>query len=224
MVSEASWKARTVRSGDYVTDIDRGQFCHSVRFMARAWSWTPAKVYRFLGRLADHEMIEKRNSTETAPYVITICNYDEYQGERNSADAKPEQHRNSTETEKKKVIREEEKEKVRTPLPPKRGEDKSDADALEILSGVMPRDVAEAYAAHRRAKRAKLTKRAAELIAKALFGHPNPASVVEASIANGWTGVFPERWRPPRDGPEERPRFDVAAVLRELKEAERKAS
>lgn len=63
----------------------------------------------------------------------------------------------------------------------------------DILSGVLSQETADAFIEHRRAKRAKLTPHAAELIAKKLAEHPNPDAVVETSIMQGWTGVFPER-------------------------------
>ncbi|MDP0496390.1 MAG: helix-turn-helix domain-containing protein [Verrucomicrobiota bacterium JB024] len=53
------------------------------------------------------------------------------------------------------------------------------------------------YVDHRKAKRAKLTDRAIELITKKLQGLSPPAAdqCLELSIENGWTGVFPERVR-----------------------------
>lgn len=63
----------------------------------------------------------------------------------------------------------------------------------EILLSVLSPETADAFIEHRRAKRAKLTDQAATLIAKKLAGHPNPDAVVEESIANGWTGVFPHQ-------------------------------
>ncbi|MBM3603585.1 MAG: helix-turn-helix domain-containing protein [Alphaproteobacteria bacterium] len=61
----------------------------------------------------------------------------------------------------------------------------------ELLTVLSP-EVADAYIEHRRIKRAKLSAHAAQLIAKKLINHPNPDAVVEQSIAQGWTGVFPE--------------------------------
>ena len=65
-------------------------------------------------------------------------------------------------------------------------------EVLQALSQVLSPDVAQAFIDHRKAKRAKLTPHAARLIARKLAGHPDPDAVAEASIANGWTGVFPE--------------------------------
>lgn len=75
-------------------------------------------------------------------------------------------------------------------------------DARGVLCAVLSEGVADAFLDHRKAKRAALTARAAELIVRKLAGHPNPDAVVEKSIMNGWTGVFPESvdaaagWKP----------------------------
>lgn len=65
-------------------------------------------------------------------------------------------------------------------------------DVREILLSVLSPEAADDYIDHRKAKRAKLTARAASLIAKKLEHHPDPDAVVRESVANGWTGVFPE--------------------------------
>ncbi len=53
------------------------------------------------------------------------------------------------------------------------------------------------YLDHRKAKRSSVTPKAAELIAKKLFGLARHEAdrCLELSIENGWTGVFPERSR-----------------------------
>lgn len=72
-----------------------------------------------------------------------------------------------------------------TPLPPK------GADIRAILCEVLSESVADDFIDHRKAKRAKLTARAAKMIADDLRLHPSPDDVVKLSIKNGWTGVFP---------------------------------
>lgn len=49
------------------------------------------------------------------------------------------------------------------------------------------------FVSHRKAKKSKLTEKACELIALKLADHPNPDAVLNRSIENGWTGVFPEQ-------------------------------
>lgn len=46
---------------------------------------------------------------------------------------------------------------------------------------------------HRREIRKPLTAKTCEQQAKALAGHPSPDAVLRQSIANGWTGIFPEK-------------------------------
>ena len=48
------------------------------------------------------------------------------------------------------------------------------------------------FVAHRKGK-SKLTAVACELIAAKLTGHPDPDVVLNQSIENGWTGIFPEK-------------------------------
>jgi uncharacterized protein YdaU (DUF1376 family) len=67
---------------------------------------------------------------------------------------------------------------------------------FEILTDVVSPEVASDFLAHRKAMRKPVTARAAKLIAKKIRDHPNPNAVLNESIANGWQGVFPERYRP----------------------------
>jgi len=192
MVSEAAWKPHKARSGAYVIDIERGQLCHSVRFMAKAWGWTPARVFRFLDKIRDENMIEKRNSSETAPNVISICNYEKYQGPRNSADGKPEQQRNSSETNYKKVIREEEKDtsdevsKARKRAP----------DLVSLFPPLVSRDRAIAFVAHRNAMKRSLTPHAITLLGKSLVECEamgiSADAAIDLAIDRGWQTVKPD--------------------------------
>lgn len=86
LVSEASWKPRTIRDKTYVISLERGQLTHSLRFMADIWGWKHDAVKRYLVRLENHDMI--RVSNATGQNVITIYNYEVYQNEaRDSATA-----------------------------------------------------------------------------------------------------------------------------------------
>lgn len=100
LIMEASWKPRKKRVGDYIADLTRGQLAASVRFMAGAWRWTPAKVQRFTKRLQSLEMISVK--TDTGVSVITICNYDEYQAQSKAADTDAIQVRYRSDTNEKK--------------------------------------------------------------------------------------------------------------------------
>jgi hypothetical protein len=81
LVSEAAWKAhrKGARSGraTVLVPVERGQVCHSLRFMARAWQWTVKRVRTFLAGLERDGMITTQMGT--ALTLITVCKYDEYQ-------------------------------------------------------------------------------------------------------------------------------------------------
>ena len=46
---------------------------------------------------------------------------------------------------------------------------------------------------YRKEIRKPLTARMCQQQAKALAGHPSPDAVLNQSIANGWTGIFPDK-------------------------------
>jgi hypothetical protein len=77
LLTEASWKPRTRRVGDFFVELQRGQLAASVRHLATIWKWSAGKVQRFIGRLKFETMIDVKNDTGIS--VITICNYDKYQ-------------------------------------------------------------------------------------------------------------------------------------------------
>lgn len=119
LVMEASWKGRTKRFDPFVVDLVRGQLVSSVRFMAEAWSWTPAKVQRYLNRVEKRKMISRK--TDTGVTVITIGKYDEYQNAPSASDTGPIQDRYRTDTnENKGLIPEERTSSVRSKPKPER--------------------------------------------------------------------------------------------------------
>ena len=85
-------------------------------------------------------------------------------------------------------------EKELPPLPPKgarQSKPKFDPTTLCPLN-VSPTTWAD-WCRHRTEIRKPLTATSCAQQAKTLAGHPAPDSVIEASIANGWQGLFPER-------------------------------
>jgi len=83
-----------------------------------------------------------------------------------------------------------------TIIEPSKKETRDARDIIAELMSVVSEETASAFIDHRKAKRAKLTWYAANLIAKKLAGHPNPDAVLLTSIENGWTGVFPDKQKP----------------------------
>ena len=102
LISEAAYRPFKKRIAGHVIELQRGQVCHSQRFLAKAWGWTDSKVRRFLDRLKTDAMIDAETTQSYS--IITICNYDAYQDFASQKDAEtdapfdaaPTQHRRST--------------------------------------------------------------------------------------------------------------------------------
>jgi hypothetical protein len=64
--------------------LERGQLGWSEITMTERWKWSRGKVRRFLKRLSSDGMIEQQAGHLTS--IITICNYDDYQGKQKEGD------------------------------------------------------------------------------------------------------------------------------------------
>ena len=80
MIAEARFEAGTKWIEGRPIALERGQFAASLRFMAQAWGWKKDAVKRLITRFKTATMIE--TDTATGVFVVTICNYDQYQGEQ----------------------------------------------------------------------------------------------------------------------------------------------
>ncbi|TZG28587.1 hypothetical protein [Sphingomonas montanisoli] len=77
MVEQAVYQPTTIATKGGVINLQRGQFSHSIRFMAAAWRWDEKRVRRFLDAGAAAAKIERGEAAGQT--VITICNFDYYQ-------------------------------------------------------------------------------------------------------------------------------------------------
>jgi hypothetical protein len=78
---------------------------------------------------------------------------------------------------------------------PKPRKPSSDDKVFDILTNALSDANARAIIEHRRAKGAKLTERAAELLVKEFFKVHNPDDAAETMIAQGWQGFNVEWYR-----------------------------
>lgn len=87
---------------------------------------------------------------------------------------------------------------------------------IDILSEVIPKGLAEDFIEHRKSLKKPLTDLAAKRIVSELRTFSNPAASIDASIRNGWAGVFA-----PKDsnGKAIRPASKDPTVLRALANA-----
>lgn len=179
--------------------LERGQICHSIRFIANAWNWDKAAVSRFLTRLKTETMIETH--TETGLTVITICNYEKFNRSESSPETPTEtapetkvrQERDSSETDKKNDKNEKKERRAEAPVDdlfPATVPKPEPKDAIGILAEVVPRELAESFVAHRKALKKPLTVQGATMAANRLKTFQDPQGAVSDAIMNGWSGVF----------------------------------
>ena len=83
LVATACWKPTKFNAGGTIITLERGQLCVSRTQLATAWGMSPSAVERFLTRLQTEQMIGR--STGQARSIITVCNYDTYQGQNDEA-------------------------------------------------------------------------------------------------------------------------------------------
>jgi hypothetical protein len=79
MVSEAAYADRKVDIEGRMVTLKRGQFSHSLTFIAEAWGWSKSSVVRYFARLKTETMIGTESGTGRT--IVTICNYEKYQSD-----------------------------------------------------------------------------------------------------------------------------------------------
>lgn len=77
IVSKACWKPQKFNIKGKTVELERGQYCTTIRALADELSWKKDKLNRLLTRLKNETMIE--TETKLGKTVITICNYNKYQ-------------------------------------------------------------------------------------------------------------------------------------------------
>ena len=84
LLQAAAWKDTSIDFRGVQIPVQRGQISTSYRALARAWNWSLPGTQRFIARCTTDTMISV--STDTGRMVITICNYEKYQGRENQPD------------------------------------------------------------------------------------------------------------------------------------------
>ena len=116
MIEEAAFRERRVATPKGEITLERGQFSHSLRYMARAWKWEEPRVRRFLTSLQNAEIIDA--TTDAGQTVIKLRNYAKYQALADEADAPTDapatQQRRTTDAKKKEL---ETRERINSDVP-----------------------------------------------------------------------------------------------------------
>lgn len=193
MCAQAAYADREVSVKGKTITLKRGQFCHSIRFMADVFGWDRSASDRFLTRLKTESMIE--TSTETGQLVVTICNYDFYQGAGAQGETATEtptetevrQERDRSETNNKKVKN---IKKEKPPHSPPKGAPFS--DFWEAAWGLKRQDKANAEKAWRKLSEADREEAMSKTAAWCKWWkaeHPTLSDIRASSYLNG------KRWQ-----------------------------
>lgn len=154
-------------------DVKRGQVGWSVQRLAKRWGWSRGKAQRFLNELEIDQQIEQQKNTLSS--LITITNYELYQGEtdsrqnsRRTADGQQTDTNKNEKNEKKKNIG---------------------------LPDWLDSSVWEDYRQHRKEIKKPMTAKAEALAVNKLDRLRGEGQdvrrVIEQSIEQGWAGLFP---------------------------------
>ena len=76
--------------------VKRGESLNSLVTWSKRWNWSKSRVKRFFDLLQKQSMIELKSDQNTTH--LTVCNYDSYQGERNTNETQTKRRRNADET------------------------------------------------------------------------------------------------------------------------------
>jgi len=116
MFSLANHRDGYIRKRGVKVVVKRGQLGWSERALAERWKWSRGKVRRFLNELKKDENIVPQKSNVTT--LITITNYDEYQGygPQTVPQTDHKQYQNKNDKKDKKKERRDKKENFKPPM------------------------------------------------------------------------------------------------------------
>jgi hypothetical protein len=179
LISEASWDGK--KQFNILSEpatLPRGQLSFALSFMAKAWQWDKASVSRYIKRIAEWGLIETDN--ERIQTVITICEYEKYQGGENEDETPTERKTNA-----------------------KRNENETNYKNLRtkesiIIEGLgVSHETWQDFETHRKKLRKPMTDRArTEIFAKLeKFKQQgfSPHELLSTAIERGWLTVFEPR-------------------------------
>lgn len=179
-------------------EILRGQYPTSARELSRQWKWSISRVLRFLNFLQKSGKIETASDTHLT--IISILNYNKYQGNRNHDEKKNEtasrQPRDGLETDSEQHIDKQLKtnktsiSSLRSDIPaPARKKPTPGFSRPDWLDAQAWED----FEKMRKAIKKPLTDRARSAIVAKLErwrGQHDPTEILERSIVNCWQDIY----------------------------------
>ena len=89
---EASFAERDFTIGTQTVRLQRGEFCHSVSYMAEAWGWSQPKTRHYIDKLVKFNsilLVKPNGKSADFPNIVKVLNYDDYQDALSKSDGKP---------------------------------------------------------------------------------------------------------------------------------------
>jgi hypothetical protein len=89
---EASFAERDFTIGTQTVRLQRGEFCHSISYMAEAWGWSHPKTRHYIDKLVKFNsilLVKPDGKSADFPNIVKVLNYDDYQDALSKSDGKP---------------------------------------------------------------------------------------------------------------------------------------
>jgi hypothetical protein len=152
--------------------------------MSTRWKWSRTRVRNFLKTLEKEQQIEQQKTTVTT--IISILNYEKYQGEEQQEEQQSGQQKNSRKTA--------EEQQKNTNKNVKKNKNEKKKDIIGEFSPEFSKTLND-FKEMRQRRRKPMTDRAVELLLKnhnkLTMDESEMIEILEQSIANSWQGVFP---------------------------------
>jgi len=91
LLLNANHSDKEINVGNQLFICKRGELMRSLETLSKRWNWSKPRVRRVLLLLKKRNMIELKSEQKSTR--ITICNYDNYQGERNASETQVKRKR-----------------------------------------------------------------------------------------------------------------------------------
>lgn len=81
IILHACWQDTTVRINRKPVSLKRGELCYATSYLAKAWECSKTSAHARLQHFKKHGFI--RTEERTGELIISVCNYEQYQGNTN---------------------------------------------------------------------------------------------------------------------------------------------
>lgn len=184
LILMANHEARTMPAKGKLITINRGQLFTSLKSLSERWGWSKGKVERYLNMLENDTMVIKNRDANGT--LLTLVNYDNYQGMRDANETQTERRRDSdgTQTGPNKNIKNDNNVK----------NDKNKEPLRYFPDNEQLEETFAEFRKMRKAIRKPMTDKAIDLMLRKLERMSvDPAvqvKILEQSIMNNWSDIY----------------------------------